>query len=65
MHRFVAVLPAVAARDDASLDRLMNGHVKRALNLTKTWGKQRSKVFSLLFEDFMKPVTEVGTYTLY
>lgn len=46
--------------DDQSLDALMNGHVKKALKLDVTWGKQSGTVFSLLYEDFMKPVTHVG-----
>ncbi|XP_053994380.1 retinoid-inducible serine carboxypeptidase-like [Hylaeus volcanicus] len=45
-------------QDDASLNSLMNGPVKRALNLSVTHGKQSNTVFSMLQEDFMKPVVD-------
>lgn len=51
------------ARDDADmkLDDLMNGPVKAALQLPESvvWGGQSQKTFSVLNEDFMKPVTDV------
>ncbi|XP_031840488.1 retinoid-inducible serine carboxypeptidase [Nomia melanderi] len=43
---------------DASLTNLMNGPVKRALNLSVNHGVQSNTVFSKLQEDFMKPVVD-------
>lgn len=46
---------------DATLDGLMNGKVKQALQIPESvhWGGQSQETFSTLGEDFMKPVTEV------
>ncbi|KAF2898895.1 hypothetical protein ILUMI_07278 [Ignelater luminosus] len=44
--------------DDEKLEELMNGPVKKALNLNVTWGAQSGDVFDTLSEDFMKSVTE-------
>lgn len=44
-----------------SLDDLMNGDVKKALNVPDNvvWGGQSNNVFNSLWEDFMKPVTSI------
>lgn len=51
------------ARDDRdqTLDDLMNGPVKEALEIPESvrWGGQSSITFRTLNEDFMKPVTDV------
>lgn len=41
---------------------LMNGDVKKALKIPDSvvWGSQSNNVFNFLWEDFMKPVTNVG-----
>ncbi|XP_029164022.1 retinoid-inducible serine carboxypeptidase-like isoform X2 [Nylanderia fulva] len=46
-------------RKTQSLDDLMNGPVRKALNLTTYHGNQSDKVFDKLSEDFMKPVTNI------
>lgn len=48
--------------DDEKLDRLMNGPVKKALNVPPkvVYSKQSGAVFKYLSEDFMKPVIHVG-----
>lgn len=50
-------------RDDAdvTLDELMNGVVKAALEIPDSvqWGGQSAETFFYLYEDFMKPVTDV------
>lgn len=40
----------------------MNGDVKKALKIPDSvvWGDQSNNVFNNLWEDFMKPVTNVG-----
>ncbi|XP_078042161.1 retinoid-inducible serine carboxypeptidase [Augochlora pura] len=43
---------------DLNLDNLMNGPVKRALNLTTSHSTQSGTVFNRLQEDFMKPVVD-------
>lgn len=47
--------------DDQTLDDLMNGAVKEALQIPASvkWGGQSSPTFMTLAEDFMKPVTDV------
>ena len=47
---------------DSPLHKLMNSNVKKRLGLNVTWGDQSNKVFSILSEDFMKPVTNTGAY---
>ncbi|KAK9300872.1 hypothetical protein QLX08_006578 [Tetragonisca angustula] len=44
---------------DASLDKLMNGPVKEALQLSSRHGAQSNLVFSKLTGDFMKPVVNI------
>ncbi|KAJ3662659.1 hypothetical protein Zmor_002321 [Zophobas morio] len=51
--------PSVADDVDYKIDILMNGQVKEALGLDVDWGDQSNAVFSGLYEDFMKPVTEI------
>lgn len=46
---------------DDKIDRIMNNQVKDALGLNVTFGKQANEVFYTLAEDFMKPVTDIGT----
>ncbi|KAJ4445349.1 hypothetical protein ANN_07154 [Periplaneta americana] len=48
-------------RDDASLDRLMNGIVKETLGIPAQveWGGQSGYVFNYLYGDFMKSVTNI------
>lgn len=48
--------------DDRKLNTLMNGPVRRALNISKkvVWGKQSGKTFVWLRDDFMKPATHFG-----
>lgn len=55
-------LPTAILRDedDAKVNKIMNGDVRKALNISRAWGTQSSWVFSALREDFMKPVTDVG-----
>lgn len=45
--------------EDEKIERLMNGPVKKALNLNVTWGAQSGVVFNTLSGDFMKPVTHI------
>ncbi|KAK2582344.1 hypothetical protein KPH14_004680 [Odynerus spinipes] len=45
-------------QEDRSLEQLMNGPVKNALGLTVSHGLQSGYVFSVLREDFMKPVVD-------
>ncbi|XP_019877969.2 retinoid-inducible serine carboxypeptidase [Aethina tumida] len=54
-------LPTAILRDedDAKVNKIMNGDVRKALNISRAWGTQSSWVFSALREDFMKPVTDV------
>ncbi|KYQ52053.1 Retinoid-inducible serine carboxypeptidase, partial [Trachymyrmex zeteki] len=42
-----------------SLEQLMNGPVKKALDIEFVHGSQSSDVFEYLAEDFMKPVTHI------
>jgi hypothetical protein len=53
-------------RDDEDLDNFMNTVVKETLQIPEEiiWGGQSNDVFSALYEDFMKPATEVGMYRL-
>ncbi|KAJ3666368.1 hypothetical protein Zmor_001812 [Zophobas morio] len=44
---------------DDKIDVLMNKQVKGALGLDVSWGDQSGGVFNALYEDFMKPVTEI------
>lgn len=51
---------------DADIDRgkvlndLMNGPVRQALSMNRTWYSSSNTVFNALSEDFMKPVTDIG-----
>lgn len=48
--------------DDLALEDLMNGPVKAALEgipESVVWGGQSNPTFSVLSEDFMKPVTDI------
>nr|CAH7717347.1 unnamed protein product [Callosobruchus chinensis] len=47
------------AKLDASIESLMNGAVKKALNISQAWGNQNSDVFDALTDDFMRPVIYV------
>ncbi|XP_023311819.1 retinoid-inducible serine carboxypeptidase-like [Anoplophora glabripennis] len=51
--------PGLEVRDstDDKINVLMNGRVKKALNISQTWDS--SFVFEYLEEDFMKPVTDI------
>ncbi|XP_017772123.1 PREDICTED: retinoid-inducible serine carboxypeptidase-like [Nicrophorus vespilloides] len=51
--------PSARDLDDVKLDILMNGDVKKALDLNVRWGAQSGAVFSYLSGDFMKANTEV------
>ena len=55
-------LPAGSSGDerDFLLDELMNNEVKNTLDLNVKWGAQSGKVFSVLSNDFMRPVTHTG-----
>ncbi|XP_055707384.1 retinoid-inducible serine carboxypeptidase-like [Phlebotomus papatasi] len=46
--------------DEARIHDLMNGQVRRALNIPKKiiWGSQRQAVFAALSGDFLKPATD-------
>lgn len=48
-----------------SLEQLMNGPVKKALDIEFVHGSQSSDVFEYLAEDFMKPVTHIGICQIY
>ncbi|VEN60383.1 unnamed protein product [Callosobruchus maculatus] len=49
-----------AKRDDeAAIAALMNGAVKEALNISRTWGDQSFDVFEAVSDDFMRPVIYV------
>lgn len=62
----VGFMKKLLLRDDDSLDHLMNTLVKETLEIPEnvTWGGQSNAVFNALYEDFMKPATEVGMYRL-
>lgn len=49
-----------ATFNEVSLSRLMNGPVKKALQLPVNHGDQSDLVFEKLQEDFMKPVVNIG-----
>ncbi|KYN23485.1 Retinoid-inducible serine carboxypeptidase [Trachymyrmex cornetzi] len=49
----------LSADEAFSLENLMNGPVKKALDIKFVHGSQSSDVFEYLAEDFMKPVTHI------
>jgi len=55
----------LSAGEAFSLENLMNGPVKKALGIKFVHGSQSSDVFEYLAEDFMKPVTHIGTCQVY
>ncbi|KAJ8667662.1 hypothetical protein QAD02_009325 [Eretmocerus hayati] len=57
--KFLGNRSLLSSYDDLALERLMNGQVRKALNLNVKWGAQNGNVFSALQGDFMKPVTSV------
>lgn len=61
------VYPYLDQSDAASLESLMNGPVKKALNIPARiiHGSQSNKVFSYLQGDFMKPVIHIGINHVY
>lgn len=61
LYRFSNILE-YSAFSEASLETLMNGPVKEALELKKQHGGQSSTVFSKLQGDFMKPVIDIGIH---
>lgn len=54
------ILPSSRSIEDNKIEEIMNGPVKEALGLNRTFGLLSSEVFSALREDFMKPATEIG-----
>ena len=51
--------------NNTSVDKLymiMNGKVKKALNLWTIWDLQNDQVFKTLNHDKMKPVVHIGKY---
>nr|XP_015839909.1 PREDICTED: uncharacterized protein LOC664192 [Tribolium castaneum] len=53
-------LPGLKDDDvDTKIAILMNNDVKKALGLEVDWGFQAGAVFDALYEDFMKPVTNI------
>ncbi|CAH1109746.1 unnamed protein product [Psylliodes chrysocephalus] len=52
----------VPANADSNLNKIMNTHVRKALNLTRPWGTQNEAVFDVLTGekgDFMAPVVDL------
>lgn len=62
--RWKPVLPGAEPRD--ALNNVMNNQVKKALDLPSSlyWSESSGTVFQALSSDFMKPVTDVGMYTI-
>jgi serine carboxypeptidase 1 len=54
------IKPGLRDEVDDKIDVLMNNDVKEALGLDASWGYQSGFVFDALYEDFMKPVTDIG-----
>lgn len=50
---------------EADLDRIMNVDVRQALGIEQSWQDSSSSVFSALYGDFMKPVTDRGNEEIY
>jgi serine carboxypeptidase 1 len=53
------IKPGLRDEVDDKIDVLMNNDVKEALGLDASWGYQSGFVFDALYEDFMKPVTDI------